>query len=96
MLENEELKRVNEILGAVSVFNDRELDAWHQKDTSQVIAFIDDNRCRWVGQLICRVLQFALPTYYAAKARSSSARAPHDKELHACVLTTDGSSSPDS
>ena len=31
--ENEELKRANEILGAASVFNDRELDAWHQEDT---------------------------------------------------------------
>ena len=31
--ENEELKRANEILGAASVFNDRELDAWYQEDT---------------------------------------------------------------
>jgi putative transposase len=45
------------------------------------VAFIDTNRHRWGVEPICRVLQFAPSTYYAARSRPSSARAVRDDEL---------------
>jgi putative transposase len=44
-------------------------------------AFVDAHRKRFGVEPICRVLQFAPSTYYAAKARQPSARALHDAEL---------------
>jgi len=46
-----------------------------------VIASIDAERHRFGVEPICRVLQFAPRTYYAAKARPLSARALRDAEL---------------
>ncbi|MGH7665970.1 MAG: IS3 family transposase, partial [Candidatus Dormibacteria bacterium] len=43
--------------------------------------FIAENRERWGVEPICRVLQFAPATYYAATARRPSARAVRDGEL---------------
>ncbi len=43
--------------------------------------FIAENRERWGVEPICRVLQFAPATYYAATAGPSSARAVRDQEL---------------
>ena len=44
-------------------------------------AFIDGHRDRFGVEPICRVLQFAPCTYYAAKARGRSGRALRDAEL---------------
>jgi putative transposase len=46
-----------------------------------VIAYIDQHRERFGVEPICRVLQFAPRTYYAAKARPLSKRAIRDAEL---------------
>ena len=43
--------------------------------------FIAANRERWGVEPICRVLQFAPATYYAAGTRPASARAVRDQEL---------------
>ena len=43
--------------------------------------FIADNRERWGVGPICRVLQFAPATYYAASTRPPSARELRDREL---------------
>jgi len=43
--------------------------------------FIDDHRARFGVEPICRVLQFAPSTYYAAKKREPSARQKRDDEL---------------
>jgi putative transposase len=49
-------------------------------------AFIDDNRHRWGVEPICRVLQFAPSTYYAAKKRAPAARTLRDDDLEAQIL----------
>jgi putative transposase len=46
-----------------------------------VIAYIDAHRERFGAEPICRALQFAPRTYYAAKARGPSARALRDERL---------------
>ena len=43
--------------------------------------YIDSRRGRWGVEPICRVLQFAPATYYAAKARPPSARQVRDEVL---------------
>ena len=43
--------------------------------------YIDAQRDRYGVEPICRVLQFAPATYYAAKARPASARSLRDEEL---------------
>ena len=48
-------------------------------------AFIDAHRARFGVEPICRVLQFAPSTYYAAKARTPSARARRHEALAAKV-----------
>ncbi len=45
------------------------------------MAFIDDHRPRWGVEPICRALQFAPSTYYAAKSRPPSARSLRDAAL---------------
>ena len=46
-----------------------------------MIAYIDAHRAEFGVEPICRVLQFAPRTYWAAKARPLSARAIRDAEL---------------
>jgi putative transposase len=46
-----------------------------------VTRFIDGHRDRWGVEPICRVLQVAPSTYYAARGRQPSARQLHDAEL---------------
>ena len=46
-----------------------------------MIAYIDAHRGRFGVEPICRALQFAPCTYFAAKARPASARAVRDAEL---------------
>jgi len=48
---------------------------------TEVITYIDTNRCRFGVEPICSVLQFVPRTYYAAKARTLSARAVRGTEL---------------
>ena len=43
--------------------------------------YIDSRRSRWGVEPICRALQFAPATYYAAKARPPSPRALRDEQL---------------
>ena len=43
--------------------------------------YIDEHRARWGGEPICRTLQVAPSSYYAAKTRPPSARAIRDTEL---------------
>jgi len=47
------------------------------------VRYIDARRDRWGVEPICRALQFAPSTYYAAKARPQCARAVRDDELMA-------------
>jgi putative transposase len=50
------------------------------------VAFIDRYRERWGVEPICRVLQFAPSTYYAARSRPTSARQLRDEELKLEIL----------
>lgn len=52
-----------------------------RRSTEEVVAFIDAHRDRWGVEPICRVLQFAPATYYAAKSRPPSQRQLRDEEL---------------
>jgi len=45
------------------------------------VKFIEEHGERWRVEPICRVLQFAPATYYAARTRPASAREPWDREL---------------
>jgi putative transposase len=45
------------------------------------VKFIEEHRERWGVEPICRVLQFAPATYYAARTRPASARELWDREL---------------
>jgi putative transposase len=45
------------------------------------VRYIDSRRGRWGVEPICRVLQFAPATYYAARSRPPSARSVRDEEL---------------
>ncbi len=74
--EVKELRRANEILKSASAFFAAELDA-----PAEVIAYIDAHRDRFGVEPICRALQFAPRTYWAAKARPPCARARRDEEL---------------
>ncbi len=49
------------------------------------MSFIDAHRARWGIEPICRVLQFAPATYYAARARPPSARSVRDDELKGLI-----------
>ena len=49
------------------------------------MSFIDAHRARWGIEPICRVLQFAPATYYAARTRSPSARSVRDDGLKAVI-----------
>ena len=50
-----------------------------------MIAYIDAHRERFGVEPICRVLQFAPSTYYAAKQRPPSQRAQRDRQLKAQI-----------
>ena len=81
--EVRELRRANEILKRAASF----LRGGARPPVPQVVAFIDAHRDdvvegRPLGvEPICRVLQVAPSTYYAAKTRPPSARARRDAEL---------------
>jgi putative transposase len=50
------------------------------------VRYIDARKGRWGVEPICRVLQFAPSTYYAAKGRPESARAQRDEALKPEIL----------
>ncbi|WP_307450848.1 MULTISPECIES: IS3 family transposase [Microbacterium] len=81
--ENRELRRANEVLKRAAFF----LRGGARPPLPEVVAFIDANKDDLVDgrrlgvELICRLLQVAPSSYYAAKTRSPSARAVRDEEL---------------
>jgi transposase len=76
--ENRELRRANEILRRASA--QCFLRGGARPPTEVTVKFIDDNRHEFGVEPICRVLQVAPSTYYAAKRREArpSARALRD------------------
>jgi hypothetical protein len=80
--ENQELRRANKILKRAASF----FGSVPRPPAPQIVAFVDVHRDDVVagGRLgvgpICRVLQMAPSTYYAANIRSPSARACRDAE----------------
>jgi putative transposase len=60
--------------------------------------YIDDQKQEFGVEPICRVLQFAPATYYAARSRPPSARAVHDEalkpEVTGCGTRTARSTAP--
>ncbi|WP_436758932.1 IS3 family transposase [Streptosporangium sp. V21-05] len=75
--EVRELRRANEILKAASAFFRQRT----RPSTAQMNAFIDAHRAQFGVEPICRVLQSAASTYYAARTRPPSARAVRDDRL---------------
>ncbi|MCT1775490.1 IS3 family transposase [Brachybacterium sp. p3-SID957] len=81
--EVRELRRANEVLKRAAFF----LRGGARPPLSEVVAFVDANKddvvdCRRLGvELICRLLQVAPSSYYAAKTRVPSARAVRDEAL---------------
>ncbi|MEZ0075476.1 hypothetical protein ABH927_004846 [Planotetraspora sp. GP83] len=63
-----ELRRANEILKAASAFREST-----RPTPAQVNAFIDAHRDAFGVEPICRVLEHAPSTYYAARSRPPSA-----------------------
>ncbi|MCL4517675.1 MAG: IS3 family transposase [Thaumarchaeota archaeon] len=75
--EVRELRRANEILKDASIF----FATGAGRSNQDVVSYIDCRKSIWGVQPICRVLQFAPSTYYAAKARPPSPRALRDEVL---------------
>ncbi|TDD27333.1 IS3 family transposase [Nonomuraea terrae] len=75
--EVRELRRANEILKAASAFFRQRT----RPSTAQMNAFIDAHRDRFGVAPICRALQVAPSTYYAARNRPPSVRAVRDEHL---------------
>ncbi|WP_231560352.1 IS3 family transposase [Microbacterium hominis] len=81
--ENRELRRANEVLKRAAFF----LRGGARPPLPEVVAFIDANKDdvvdgrRFGVELICRLLQVAPSSYYAAKTRIPSARSVRDEEL---------------
>lgn len=53
-----------------------------------IVEFIDDHKDAFGVEPICRELQVAPSTYYAAKARPPSARAVSDAQLTEVIRST--------
>ncbi|WP_336705557.1 IS3 family transposase [Micrococcus terreus] len=81
--EVRELRRANEVLKRAAFF----LRGGARPPLPEVVAFIDANKDNLVDgrrlgvELICRLLQVAPSSYYAAKTRAPSARTLRDEEL---------------
>ena len=74
--ENKELRRANEISKTAAAFFGAELDRRSQK-----IRHVDAHRDRFGVEPICRVLQVAPSSYYAAKGRQPCQRQVRDEAL---------------
>jgi transposase-like protein len=81
--EVRELRRANEIRRAAQFFR-----AGARPATAQVVKFIATNNERWRVEPICKVLQFARATYYAAGTGPPSAREVRDRELKVQIQRT--------
>ncbi|MEX5306087.1 IS3 family transposase [Kocuria sp. CPCC 205258] len=79
--EVRELRRANAILRSASAFFRRELVL----PTPQVVAYIDAHKGEYGVEPICKVLQVAPSTYYAAKTRPPSARSVSDAATTAVI-----------
>ena len=73
--ENRELRRANEILKAASTF----FRAGARPATAEVVKFIGVHHERWGVEPICRSLQDAPSTYYAAVSRQPPVRSQRDE-----------------
>ncbi|WP_235005928.1 IS3 family transposase [Nocardiopsis sp. JB363] len=73
--EVHELRRANAILKSASGF----LRGGARPPTHQIVAFIDIHRQEFGVEPICRTLQVAPSTYYAAKSRAPSLRSRTDE-----------------
>ncbi len=79
--------RQRNLEGRVGFLRDRA-----RRSNQEVVRYIDARRDRWGVEPICRALQFAPSTYYAAKARPQCARAVRDDELMAEIQRVDDQS----
>ena len=52
---------------------------------ADAVRFITEHRARWGVEPICRVLQVAPSSYYAAVGRPASARRRRDQELKIAI-----------
>ncbi|HYN32735.1 MAG TPA: IS3 family transposase [Ilumatobacteraceae bacterium] len=75
--ENRELRRANAILKSASGF----LRGGTRPPTEVMVDYIDQHRDEFGVESICKVLQVAPSTYYAAKRREPSARAIRDAAM---------------
>ena len=75
--ENKELRRANEILKTAAAFFGAELD----RRSQEVVRYVDAHRDRFGVEPICRVLQVAPSSYYAAKRRQPCQRQVRDEAL---------------
>ncbi|MCZ6737384.1 MAG: IS3 family transposase [Actinobacteria bacterium] len=80
--ENRELRRANVILKSASGF----LRGGARPPTAVMVNYIDAHRSEFGVEPICRVLQVAPSTYYAAKSRLPSARAIRDAVMMPILL----------
>ncbi|MCG7432691.1 MULTISPECIES: IS3 family transposase [Kocuria] len=79
--EVRELRRANAILRSASGF----LRGGARPPTQQVVAYIDAHKGEYGVEPICKVLQVAPGTYYAAKTRPPSARSVSDAATTAVI-----------
>ncbi|MFJ4761516.1 IS3 family transposase [Kocuria marina] len=79
--EVRELRRANAILRSASGF----LRGGARQPTQQVVAYIDAHKGEYGVEPICKVLQVAPSTYYAAKTRPPSARSVSDAATTAVI-----------
>ncbi|MDT0167411.1 IS3 family transposase [Actinotalea sp. AC32] len=80
--ENRELRRANEILRTASALFRR---GGARPPTEVIGGYIDEHKDRLGVEPICRVLQVAPSTYYAAKTRPPSARSLSDAATTAVI-----------
>jgi putative transposase len=79
--ESRELRRANEILKSRIGF----LGAGARSARASAMRFITEHKGRWGVEPICRVLQVAPSSYYAASHRPPSARQQQDEALQAVI-----------
>ncbi|MEX0706016.1 MAG: IS3 family transposase [Nitriliruptoraceae bacterium] len=80
--ENKELRRANAILKSSAKF----LRGGARPPTPLMVDYIDRHRDEYGIEPICRTLQFAPSTYYAARSRPPSARSRRDAALMPVLL----------
>ncbi len=83
--ENRELRRANDLLKRASAF----FAGGARPPLEVIVAFVDENRAEFGVEFICRHLQVAPSSYYAAKERqiAPSARAVRDLVMMQVLMT---------